>query len=160
MPAASGTSTRTRVAPRSVDRCLHTLTITQGIQRDSLSLPGFSQINFLLLPLSFPPTFIHFYFMHTVYNSTLPSKARSNVTSSIYSRSPPTGTPLAILGHLDSCGLDKLADIHCRGLTSRLELVAIMTSSTSPCRRSISSFSLMSPGPTPSIGQMAPCSTW
>ena len=44
---------------------------------------------------------------------------------------------------------------------SRLELVAIMTSFTSGSllRRSISSFNLISWGPTPSIGEIAPCST-
>ena len=42
------------------------------------------------------------------YSSVLPSNARSSVTSSIYSRSPPTGTPLAILLTLIPAGLISL----------------------------------------------------
>ena len=43
---------------------------------------------------------------------------------------------------------------------SSVEFVAMITSRTSPSSRRISSFKRMSSGPTPSIGEMAPCSTW
>ena len=53
-------------------------------------------------------------------------------------------------GHFDACRLDP----------SRLELVAMMTSFTSSSRSlSMSSFRRMSAGPTPSMGEIAPCST-
>ena len=45
-------------------------------------------------------------------------------------------------------------------ISPKLELVAMITSSTSSCSRCISSFSLMSPGPIPSMGEIAPWSTW
>ena len=91
-----------------------------------------------------------------VYNSVLPSNARSSVTSSMYSKSPPTGTPLAIRLTLIPVGLINLLMYIAVVSPSRLEFVAIMTSSTSFCRRSINSFSLISPGPIPSIGEIAP----
>ena len=73
---------------------------------------------------------------------------------------PPTGTPLAIRLTLIPAGLISLLIYIAVVSPSRLEFVAIMTSSTSPCRRSISSFRRMSPGPMPSIGEMAPWRTW
>ena len=66
------------------------------------------------------------------YSSTRPSRARSSVISSIYSRSPPTGTPLAILLTLIPVGLISLLRYMAVVSPSRLELVAIITSFTSP----------------------------
>ena len=43
---------------------------------------------------------------------------------------------------------------------SRLEFVAMITSSTSPWSRCINSLSLISFGPIPSIGEIAPWRTW
>mgnify|MGYP000772290349 CR=1 FL=1 len=93
------------------------------------------------------------------YNSVLPSNARSSVTSSIYSKSPPTGTPLAMRVTLMPVGLIRRLIYIAVVSPSRLELVAMMTSCTSPSSRFISSFNLMSDGPMPSIGLIAPCST-
>ena len=64
--------------------------------------------------------------------------------------------PLAILLTLIPAGLISLLIYIAVVSPSRLEFVAIITSSTSPCRRSISSFNLISPGPIPSIGDIAP----
>ena len=95
----------------------------------------------------------------SAYNSTLPSNALKSVTSSIYSRSPPTGTPLAILVTLiPACYIILLIYIAVVS-PSRLELVAIITSSTSFWSLFISSASLISDGPIPSIGLIAPWST-
>lgn len=41
------------------------------------------------------------------YNSLLPSSARERVTSSTYSKSPPTGTPLAIRVTLTPMGFSR-----------------------------------------------------
>ena len=97
----------------------------------------------------------------TGYSSVRPSSARKSVTSSMYSRSPPTGTPLAILVTLMPVGLISLLIYIAVVSPSRLELVAMMTSFTSSvCNLVINSFSLISEGPIPSIGEIAPCSTW
>ena len=64
----------------------------------------------------------------SAYNSVLPSSARSKVTSSIYSRSPPTGTPLAILLTRIPAGLISLLMYMAVVSPSRLELVAMITS--------------------------------
>ena len=77
----------------------------------------------------------------------------------MYSRSPPTGTPLAILVTLMPVGLISYLMYIAVVSPSRLELVAMMTYFTTPCRRCISSFKLISFGPIPSIGEIAPCRT-
>lgn len=69
--------------------------------------------------------------MVVYYNSVLPCNARRRVTSSIYSRSPPTGTPLAIRVTLIPVGLMSLLIYIAVVSPSRLEFVAIITSSTS-----------------------------
>ena len=61
--------------------------------------------------------------------------------------------------HFDAGRLDELADIHGRSLALQLELVAIMTSSTSFSRRTMSSLRRISAGPMPSMGEIAPPST-
>ena len=58
----------------------------------------------------------------------------------MYSRSPPTGTPLAILLTFTPVGLISLLIYIAVVSPSRLELVATITSSTSLRSRSISSF--------------------
>ena len=57
------------------------------------------------------------------YNSVLPSRALSSVTSSIYSKSPPTGTPLAILVTLMPVGLINLLIYIAVVSPSRVELL-------------------------------------
>src|SRR5699024_6442140 len=66
----------------------------------------------------------YFLFRHPsfpFYSSTRPSSARSRVTSSIYSRSPPTGTPLAIRLTLIPVGLISLLRYIAVVSPSRLE---------------------------------------
>lgn len=84
--------------------------------------------------------------MVVYYNSVLPCNARRRVTSSIYSRSPPTGTPLAIRVTLIPVGLISLLIYMAVVSPSKLEFVAIITSSTSCSRRTMSSFKRISFG--------------
>ena len=92
--------------------------------------------------------------------SRLPGCKRA-ASSSIYSRSPPTGTPLAIRLTLIPVGLISLLRYMAVVSPSRLEFVAMMTSFTGSLESlCISSFRRMSSGPIPSIGEIAPCRTW
>jgi transketolase len=111
-----------------------------------ISFAVFSSSKFVIITL---PFFLD-------QSSVRPSSARSNVTSSIYSKSPPTGTPLAILVTLIPVGFINLLIYIAVVSPSRLEFVAMITSSTSCCNRCMSSFNLMSFGPIPSIGEIAP----
>ena len=71
------------------------------------------------------PAFLPVWLLY--YISVRPWSARSNVTSSIYSRSPPTGTPLAILVTLIPVGFISLLMYIAVVSPSRLEFVAIIT---------------------------------
>src|SRR5581483_11254055 len=97
----------------------------------------------------------------TTYISLRPSSAWESVTSSAYSRSPPTGRPLASLVTLTPTGLRSAATYIAVAFPSRLGLVAMMTSLTpSRSTRSSSSCTRRSSGPIPSSGEIAPPSTW
>ena len=82
--------------------------------------------------------------------------ARYKVTSSIYSKSPPAGTPLAMRLTLMPSGLTNLLIYVAVVSPSRFLLVATITSSTSFCKRTINSDKRISSGPTPAIGEIAP----
>src|SRR5262245_43551474 len=90
-----------------------------------------------------------------------PSSACESVTSSAYSRSPPTGRPLARRVTVTPTGLSIAATYIAVALPSRFGLVARITSVTwSRSTRSSSSWTRRSSGPMPSSGLIAPPSTW
>src|ERR671918_87310 len=93
--------------------------------------------------------------------SRRPSRAWPSVTSSAYSRSPPTGRPLASRVTRTPRGLSRPATYIAVALPSRFGFVARITSPT-PLRptRSSSSWTRRSSGPIPCIGEMAPPRTW
>lgn len=95
------------------------------------------------------------------YSSLRPSSALLNVTSSVYSRSPPTGIPWAILVTFIPIGFTSFEMYIAVASPSTLGFVARINSFTvlSPSLDS-SSFSFMSSGPIPFIGDIEPCSTW
>src|SRR5688572_1444762 len=90
-----------------------------------------------------------------------PSKARPRVTSSAYSRSPPTGRP-------DASRVTRISRVVSRRLRyvavaspSRFGSVAMMTSVTVPSASRCMSWRMRSSsGPMPSMGLIAPPSTW
>src|SRR5262249_18588283 len=101
---------------------------------------------------------------HTrLYASTSrrPSSARPSVTSSAYSRSPPTGSPLAMRVTRRPSGLSSRARYIAVASPSMFGFVARITSCTpsSPTRAS-SSLTFSWSGPMPSIGEIAPSRTW
>src|SRR5262245_29179723 len=95
-----------------------------------------------------------------------PWSARMSVTSSAYSRSPPTGSPRAIRLTTPTTGSSRSARYIAVASPSSVGLVAMITSTRGlPSRaaesaRSSSSRIRRRSGPMPSIGEMAPCSTW
>ena len=99
----------------------------------------------------------------TAQSSTarLPSNALPKVTSSAYSRSPPTGSPLARRVTRNPRGFSIRVRYVAVASPSRLGSVARMTSVTAPsASRCISSRTRSWSGPMPSIGEIAPPSTW
>src|SRR3989442_8021942 len=93
--------------------------------------------------------------------SCRPSSARARVTSSAYSRSPPTGSPRARRVTLRPSGRRSRVGYIAVASPSRLGLVARIISRTSSERRRFSRSAIFrSSGPIPSIGEIAPCSTW
>lgn len=81
------------------------------------------------------------------YNCTLPSNALLNVTSSVYSKSPPTGTPCAILVTFIPNGFISFDKYIAVASPSTLGFVASITSFTLPfIKRARSSFTFMSSG--------------
>src|SRR3954469_4073168 len=90
-----------------------------------------------------------------------PSNARPRVTSSAYSRSPPTGSPLASRDTVRPSGPTSRARYAAVASPSRLGSVAMISSVTEPSiSRVMSSLTRRSSGPTPSMGLIAPPSTW
>src|SRR5215211_7124264 len=90
-----------------------------------------------------------------------PSNARPSVTSSAYSRSPPTGRPLASRDTVRPIGPTSRAKYAAVASPSRFGSVAMISSVIVPSiSRVISSLTRRSSGPTPSIGLIAPPSTW
>src|SRR6478752_3308340 len=90
-----------------------------------------------------------------------PSKARPRVTSSAYSRSPPTGSPEARRVTVTPTSRSRRERYVAVASPSRFGSVAMMTSCTSPdASRGMSSRTRRSSGPMPSIGLIAPPSTW
>src|SRR6185369_10668288 len=95
-----------------------------------------------------------------------PWRARMRVTSSAYSRSPPTGMPRAIRVTLPTRSESRSSRYIAVASPSRVGLVARMTSlNGSPSRAAASARSSSSrirrrSGPTPSIGEIAPWRTW
>ena len=97
--------------------------------------------------------------MHRLSSDALEGPPR--VSSSAYSRSPPTGRPLAIRVTRIPSGSSSLARYIAVASPSRLGLVHRMTSFTpSASTRASSSRTRSCSGPTPSNGLSAPCSTW
>ena len=93
--------------------------------------------------------------------SRRPSRARPSVSSSAYSRSPPTGSPLAIRVTFTPSGSSSRARYIAVASPSRLGFVHKITSAT-PSRpsRTSSGRTRSCSGPTPSMGLSAPPSTW
>ena len=95
-----------------------------------------------------------------VYISLLPSIAFINVISSVYSRSPPTGIPCAILVTFmlkAFISFDMYIDV---ASPSTRGFVAMITSFISlSLIRFSSSFIFISSGPIPFIGEIVPCNT-
>src|SRR5699024_4688411 len=93
--------------------------------------------------------------------SRRPENARPRVTSSAYSRSPPTGRPEASLVTVTASDPRRRTRQVAVAAPSRLGSVAITASLTSPfCRRVMSSLMRRLSGPTPAIGSIAPPRTW
>ena len=95
-------------------------------------------------------------FSPLLYISLLPSKALDNVTSSTYSKSLPTGTPLAILVTLTPRGFKSLLKYTAVTSPSTVGLVAIITSLTVSSSLAISSLIFKSSGPIPFVTAIAP----
>ena len=94
------------------------------------------------------------------YISLLPSNAFDNVTSSVYSKSPPTGIPCAILVTFTPNGFTSLDIYIAVASPSTLGFVAIINYLTSPpISLESSSFIFISSGPIPFIGEILPWST-
>src|SRR6476659_10174277 len=95
-----------------------------------------------------------------------PWRARIRVTSSAYSRSPPTGRPRAIRLTTPTVSSSRSARYIAVASPSRVGLVARITSARgSPARfassaRTRRSRILRRSGPIPSIGEIAPWRTW
>ena len=98
--------------------------------------------------------------MACFYNSLLPSNAFVSVTSSVYSKSPPTGIPCAILVTFTPKGFNNF-DIYIDVASpSTLGLVAIITSFIFPSDILFNNyFIFISSGPIPFIGEIVPCNT-
>src|SRR6476661_8286626 len=91
----------------------------------------------------------------------LPANARPSVTSSAYSRSPPTGSPLAKRVTRKPIGSSRRVRYVAVASPSRLGSVARIVSVMVPsASRIISSRMRSCSGPMPSIGEIAPPSTW
>jgi very-short-patch-repair endonuclease len=94
------------------------------------------------------------------YSSCLPSNALVSVASSAYSSSVPKGRPRASLVTLIPSGASSWLRYIAVCSPSRFVLVAKMTSRTAPLfMRIVSSRMRTSLAPTPSVGEIAPCST-
>src|SRR5437660_441913 len=92
---------------------------------------------------------------------TQPSRARPSVSSSAYSRSPPTGRPLAMRVTRRPRGFRRRARYMAVASPSRLGLVQRITSATPSVSILDSSSRTRSwSGPMPSMGLMAPWRTW
>jgi ABC-2 type transport system permease protein len=90
-----------------------------------------------------------------------PANARPNVISSAYSKSPPTGSPLASRETVKPNGTSMRDRYVAVASPSRLGSVAKMTSVTLPsARRGINSLIRRSSGPMPSIGFIDPPRMW
>src|SRR5258706_8922477 len=95
-----------------------------------------------------------------------PWRARMRVTSSAYSRSPPTGIPRAIRVTLPTRPSSRSSMYMAVASPSSVGFVARMISSNgapsaaAASIRLISSWIFSRSGPIPSIGEMAPCRTW
>ena len=98
-----------------------------------------------------------------VYASTSrrPSKARPSVTSSAYSRSPPTGSPLAMRVTSMPSGFSSRGEVH-RGCFALDVGVGgedhLVDTVLLDAREQLLDAQLL--GTDPSIGEIAPCSTW
>ena len=87
-------------------------------------------------------------------------KSGESVTSSAYSRAPPTGRPRAIRERRTPLGFRSRARYRAVASPSMLGFVATIISSTpSDSTRSARASMVRSSGPTPSRGEMAPVRT-
>src|SRR5215208_3360923 len=94
------------------------------------------------------------------YSSRRPSIALVIVTSSAYSRSDPTGMPMAMRVTRTPSGLSRRARYSAVASPSTVGLVARITSSTPPVPTRVSSpLIFRSAGPTPCSGESAPINT-
>src|SRR5205085_6663353 len=98
---------------------------------------------------------------HSDQTSRRPSIALCMVTSSAYSRSLPTGTPMAIRVTLIPSGFSSRARYKAVASPSTLGLVARIISSMPPSAARASRLLIFSSsGPIPCSGDSAPISTW
>src|SRR5699024_1201537 len=99
--------------------------------------------------------------LNTYYISVLPIIAFDNVTSSAYSKSPPTESPCANRVTVKPIGLTSLDIYIAVDSPSKLGFIAKISSFTSSFfKRLIKLGILISSGPMPSIGEIEPCNTW